>query len=77
MLQNRSLWLIVAGALAAYAAVVAMPWLRAAFHLAAPTGDDALLLAIGTVALWTGLAALNVAHRRLRPRLAPGEAAPG
>jgi Ca2+-transporting ATPase len=62
VLRNRSLWLIVGGTLAAYAAVLAIPWLRAQFHMAAPSLADASLLLAATIGLWLVLGGLNVLH---------------
>ena len=59
---NRSLWLIVAATIGAYALVLAVPAVRAQFRLAPLGAVDAQWLAAGTVLLWLSLAALSVSH---------------
>jgi len=65
---NRSLWIIVLAIVAAYAAVVALPALRAPFRMAAPTLADAVIVATATLLLWLGLAVLQLVDSMLRPR---------
>ena len=65
---NRSLWLIVAGTLAAYGVVVAVAPLREVFRMAAPTAADARLLVAATFLLWALLATLNLAYEPLAKR---------
>jgi Ca2+-transporting ATPase len=69
VLRNRSLWLIVGATLAAYAAVLAIPWLRTQFRLAAPTLADGALLVAATAVFWLVLGGLNGVHA-LRARAA-------
>ena len=59
---NRTLWLIVAGTLAAYMLVVTVTPLREVFRMAAPVLADAQLLATATVLLCAALGLLSVAH---------------
>ncbi|MET0346753.1 MAG: cation-translocating P-type ATPase [Casimicrobiaceae bacterium] len=59
---NRSLWLIVLGTAAAFAAVVATPALRVPFRIDTPTQDDVQMLAVGTLLFWGALIALNLAY---------------
>jgi hypothetical protein len=60
--------MIVLAIVAAYAAVVALPPLRAPFRMAAPTLEDAVIVATATLLLWLGLAILQLADSVLRPR---------
>jgi Ca2+-transporting ATPase len=62
---NRSLWLIVVGTVAAYLLVVGTP-LRETFRMSAPTAHDAGLLAVATLALWAGLAGLQLLSGAVR-----------
>ena len=59
---NPTLWLIVAGTLAAYTLVVAVAPLREIFRMAAPVLADAQLLAAATVLLCAALGLLSVVH---------------
>jgi Ca2+-transporting ATPase len=59
---NRSLWLIVAGTVGAYALAIGVPVVRTQFRLAPLGAVDAQWLAAGTVLLWLALAALHGAH---------------
>jgi Ca2+-transporting ATPase len=61
---NRSLWLVAAATVVAYAAVLAIPQVRGQFRLAAPQAGDAGLLALATACLWLVLAVLNWVHAR-------------
>jgi Ca2+-transporting ATPase len=65
---NPSLWLLVGGTIAAYAVVLAVPWLRTQFRMAAPTTGDAALLAAATALLWIALGALNLLHAAAQRR---------
>jgi P-type Ca2+ transporter type 2C len=64
---NRSLWIIVLAIVAAYAAVVALPALRAPFRMTAPTLADAAIIGVGTLLLWCGLAVLQLVQSMLTP----------
>jgi Ca2+-transporting ATPase len=72
---NPSLFLIAAGTVLAYAAVVLVPALRETFRLAAITWTDAILLASATLALWAAFATLNFTRARRSAR-AHGAPAP-
>lgn len=74
VVRNRSLWLITGGAIAAYAVVIAVPWLRAQFRLALPDPVQLGVLAVATLVLWAALATLNVAHARITSRQAGARA---
>ncbi|HVO87688.1 MAG TPA: cation-translocating P-type ATPase, partial [Casimicrobiaceae bacterium] len=66
--RNPALWWIVAGTLAAYAGVLAVPFLREQFRFSAWPADAALIIGPALATLWIALVVLHLTYGAIARR---------